>query len=51
MLLAVITGVMPGIDLLNAPSVVIVRDAASGRETTQVVAETRRRACVSSATP
>ncbi|XP_065181673.1 uncharacterized protein LOC135812254 isoform X2 [Sycon ciliatum] len=43
-LLAVITGVMPGIDLINAPSVVIVRDAASGRETTQVVAETRRRA-------
>ena len=43
-LLAVITGVMPGIDLINAPSVVIVRDAASGRETTQVVAETRRSA-------
>ncbi|XP_065181603.1 probable serine/threonine-protein kinase DDB_G0278901 isoform X2 [Sycon ciliatum] len=43
-LLAVITGVMPGIDLINAPSIVIVRDTASGRETTQVVAETRRRA-------
>ncbi|XP_065181743.1 uncharacterized protein LOC135812296 isoform X2 [Sycon ciliatum] len=43
-LLAVITGVLPGIDLINAPSVVIVRDAASGQEATQVVAETRRRA-------
>ncbi|XP_065181616.1 serine/threonine-protein kinase DDB_G0283821-like [Sycon ciliatum] len=42
-LLAVITGVMPGIDLINAPAVVIVQDA-SGRERTQVVPETRRRA-------
>ncbi|XP_065194901.1 mitogen-activated protein kinase kinase kinase 7-like [Sycon ciliatum] len=41
-LLAVLTGVMPGIDLLSAPSVV-VREV-NGRETRQVIAETRRRA-------
>ena len=41
--LAVLTGVMPGIDLINAPAVVVVREA-NGRETRQVIAETRRRA-------
>ncbi|XP_065181601.1 serine/threonine-protein kinase DDB_G0283821-like [Sycon ciliatum] len=41
-LLAVLTGVMPGIDLLSAPAI-IVREAG-GRETRQVIAETRRRA-------